>query len=47
MQYQWKFQVIFLTFKDFKSKTWSKTKEKIKKMILIEFLRHFELKKQQ
>ncbi len=44
MKYQGKFLVIFLTFKDLKSKTWSETKEKIKKMISMEFLRHFELK---
>lgn len=44
MKYQGKFPVIFLTFKDLKSKTWSETKEKIKKMISIEFLRHSELK---
>lgn len=41
--YQGKFPVIFLTFKDVKCFGWDETFQKIKKLISLEFQRHFEL----
>ena len=41
--YQGKYPVIFLTFKDVKCSSWQETYEKIRKLISLEFLRHFEL----
>lgn len=41
--YQGMYPVIFLTFKDVKCATWGETFEKIRKLIILEFLRHFEL----
>ena len=42
-KYQGQFPVIFLTFKDVKCQSWEDTFEKIRKLISIEFLRHYEL----
>lgn len=41
--YQGKYPVIFLTFKDVKCSTWEETYQKISKLISMEFLRHYEL----
>ena len=41
--YQGKFPVIFLTFKDVKCLNWQDTFQKIRKLISMEFLRHIEL----
>lgn len=41
--YQGKYPVIFLTFKDVTCSSWKETYEKIRKLISLEFLRHFEL----
>ena len=41
--YQGKYPVIFLTFKDVKCTTWNETMKMIRKLISIEFLRHVEL----
>ena len=41
--YQGKYPVIFLSFKDVKCASWSETYQKISKLISLEFLRHVEL----
>ena len=40
---QGRFPVVFLSFKDIKSKTWAETREMIIRMIVIEYKRHREL----
>lgn len=42
-RYQGQYPVVFLTFKDVKCTTWEETFQKIKKLISLEFQRHFEL----
>ena len=42
-EYQGKYPVIFMTFKDVKCDTWNETYEKIAKLFSEEFLRHSEL----
>lgn len=41
--YQGKYPIIFLSFKDIKCSNWEQTFDKIKKLITLEFLRHYEL----
>lgn len=42
-RHQGQYPVIFLTFKDVKCATWEETYQKIKKLIALEFLRHYDL----
>lgn len=42
-EYQGKFPVIFLTFKDIKKQTWKETLEGLSNLIIAEFIRHKEL----
>lgn len=42
-RHQGQYPVIFLTFKDVKCATWEETYQKVKKLIALEFLRHYDL----